>query len=365
MGSCSRDHLPVAACGPGEVRRRHPGRGCRTRPTIHAPEAERGKPGAGTSHDSHSVAIAPFDSDSSAMVDTSLPVAGSRCTCALTLVTLRAGEPADAVDIVHGVAEERAVVLRAALPGRQRFQAPGVQDQFQDHADAADGALADEPARLQVADAEALPEHDHELDPRRAHGSRMRSHSSTVVAMGLSSRICLPRLRRGDGLRGVCGVRRADEDGVDIVARRPALPPTAPRSTPILARPAPAARLPPAMATRRARSRYRVTVSALVRPMKPEPIMPMRTSFIDRPIPAGAARSAQDGLARGVVCGLHDLLQAGPAVLQGRAAAEQDLPLAPRSTSFRMASKPITQEVSRCTVSWRRISATAICSSCR
>src|ERR1051325_7405409 len=80
------------------------------------------------------------------------------------------------------------------------------------------------------------------------------------------------------------------------------------------------------MATSRAFCRYFVTVSALVRPMKPEPTIPILTSFMclsefEQP----ACVAGQDGLAGFVGdARAQDLLEAGGAVLQGSGAAEQD-----------------------------------------
>ena len=131
---------------------------------------------------------------------------------------LGAGQPADAIDVVDRVPEKRPAVARLALPRRQRREAAARENPLGDHPDLADAAFANQAMRREIADAEALPEHDHQphlrgarrLDDPIAIGDRRRHRLVEQHVFAVR--------RGGDRLRRVIGRRRADQHGIDVVA---------------------------------------------------------------------------------------------------------------------------------------------------
>ena len=213
----------------GAAHRKHRDRDCRCRPAIHAPEPLRGNPGGTMFHDSHNVAIAPLLSENSAMVETSFPlVAGSRCMCALTLVISAPVSQRMRSILCTACPRNVPTFSGAALPRRQRRQASAgrMNSRIIRTLPIAPSRISRCASMLQVR--KRCPYMIISLTPALAHGGEDAiAVVRPYVAIGLSSRMCLPCAGGGDGLCGMLAMRRADQHGVDIAARRAVPPPKA------------------------------------------------------------------------------------------------------------------------------------------
>ena len=195
------------------------------------------------------------------------------------------------------------------------------------------------------------------LTPASDAACMMRSHSSTVAAIGLSRRICFPDLSRHYRLLRMLRVRSADEYGVDIATCQQRWPrrDRTQRHTPWRGR---ARVFLLQWKLSRAPFQILVMVSALVRPMKPDPITPIRMSSImicqfEQARAHCRRRSPHDRRRR---CAHRSIfVTPAAAFCSGSPVPNRRRSLPTSCTSFAIASNPCMQEVSMCTAAKRRI----------